>query len=90
MNLAKISANGQITVPVEIRRLLSLSSGDKILFLRNREGEVVLSNASAAVTAIRSVKGAGAPGRTAIGAGKNAPAKKKRILPVKKGKAAGD
>ncbi len=90
MNLAKVSANGQITVPVEIRRLLSLSSGDKILFLRNREGEVVLSNASAAVTAIRSVKGAGLPGRAAPGAGKKAPAKKKRTPPVKKGKAAGD
>ncbi len=30
MNLAKISANGQITVPVEIRRLLGLKSGDDI------------------------------------------------------------
>ncbi len=32
MNLAKISANGQITVPVETRRLLGLKPGDKILF----------------------------------------------------------
>ena len=32
MNLAKISANGQITVPVEIRRQLGLKSGDKIRF----------------------------------------------------------
>jgi len=47
MNLAKISSNGQITVPVEIRRLLGLKSGDKILFFQNHEGEVVLSNASA-------------------------------------------
>ena len=31
MNLPKISANGQITVPVEIRRLLGLKSGNKIL-----------------------------------------------------------
>ncbi len=46
MNLAKISANGQITVPVEIRRLLGLKSGDKILFLENQDGEVVISNAS--------------------------------------------
>ncbi len=46
MNLAKISANGQITVPVEIRRLLGLKSGDKILFLQKRDGEVVISNAS--------------------------------------------
>lgn len=47
MNLAKISANGQITVPVEIRRLLGLKSGDKILFYQKQDGEVVVSNASA-------------------------------------------
>ena len=46
MNLAKISANGQITVPVEIRRLLGLKSGDKILVLQKRDGEIVISNAS--------------------------------------------
>lgn len=47
MNLAKISANGQITVPVEIRRLLGLKSGDKLLFFKKQNGEVVVSNASA-------------------------------------------
>ncbi len=47
MNLAKISSNGQITVPVEIRRQLGLKSGDKILFFQNKNGEIVLSNASA-------------------------------------------
>ncbi|MBQ2116286.1 MAG: AbrB/MazE/SpoVT family DNA-binding domain-containing protein [Lachnospiraceae bacterium] len=47
MNLAKISSNGQITVPVEIRRLLGLKSGDKILFLQKQNGEIVVSNASA-------------------------------------------
>lgn len=47
MNLAKISANGQITVPVEIRRLLGLKSGDKILFFQKQDGEVVVCNASA-------------------------------------------
>lgn len=46
MNLAKISSNGQITVPVEIRRLLGLKSGDKILFLQKQNGEIVVSNAS--------------------------------------------
>jgi AbrB family looped-hinge helix DNA binding protein len=34
MNLAKISPNGQITVPMEIRRLLNLQVGDKFLFLQ--------------------------------------------------------
>ena len=47
MNLAKISANGQITVPAEIRRLLGLKSGDKILFFQNPSGEIVINNASA-------------------------------------------
>lgn len=47
MNLAKVSANGQITVPAEIRRLLGIKSGDKILFFQNPNGEVVINNASA-------------------------------------------
>lgn len=47
MNLAKISANGQITVPAEIRRLLGLKSGDKILFFQKPNGGVVINNASA-------------------------------------------
>ena len=47
MNLAKISSNGQITIPVEIRRLLGLKSGDKILFFQNQDREIVVSNASA-------------------------------------------
>jgi AbrB family looped-hinge helix DNA binding protein len=47
MNLAKVSANGQITVPAEIRSLLGLKTGDKILFLQNPNGEIVINNASA-------------------------------------------
>lgn len=47
MNLAKISVNGQITVPVEVRRTLGLRSGDKILFYQKPNGEVVMTNASA-------------------------------------------
>ena len=47
MNLAKVSANGQITVPMEIRKKLALKSGDKVLFFQNKNGEVVVSNASA-------------------------------------------
>jgi AbrB family looped-hinge helix DNA binding protein len=46
MNLAKVSANGQVTVPVEIRRKLDLKEGDKILFFERSNGEVVINNAS--------------------------------------------
>lgn len=65
MNLAKISANGQITVPVEIRRQLGLKSGDKILFLQKQNGEVVISNASA--VAIRKAQAAFAGAAEAMG-----------------------
>jgi len=47
MNLAKVSANGQVTVPVEIRRKLNLKEGDKILFFERNDGEVIINNASA-------------------------------------------
>ena len=39
MNLAKISANGQVTVPMEIRKKLNLKEGDKILFFERSDGE---------------------------------------------------
>jgi len=47
MNLATVSANGQITVPVEIRRRLNLKAGDKLLFLRKQNGEIVVNNTAA-------------------------------------------
>lgn len=47
MNLARVSANGQVTVPPEIRRKLDLKEGDKILFFERSDGEVVINNASA-------------------------------------------
>jgi AbrB family looped-hinge helix DNA binding protein len=52
MNLAKVSANGQVTVPVEIRRKLNLKEGDKILFFERNGGEIVINNASAAAPAL--------------------------------------
>lgn len=45
MNLARISSNGQITVPIEIRRKLSLKEGDKLMFFE-KNGEIVLKNSS--------------------------------------------
>ena len=46
MNLARVSANGQITVPVEIRRALRLKEGDKMLFFKKDNGEIVVNNTS--------------------------------------------
>jgi len=60
MNLAKVSANGQVTVPVEIRKKLNLREGDKIIFFERRDGEVVINNASATaiINAQKAFKGA--------------------------------
>lgn len=47
MNLATVSANGQITIPIEIRRSLNLKTGDKLLFLRKKNGEIIVNNPAA-------------------------------------------
>jgi len=44
MNLARVSANGQITVPIEIRRALKLREGDKVLFVQKENGEITVNN----------------------------------------------
>jgi len=44
MNLAKISCNGQITVPSEIRRALKVQTGDKIVFLWKDNGEITIQS----------------------------------------------
>jgi len=46
MNLAKVSSNGQITVPIDIRRKLNIKEGDRIIFLEKPNGEIVLQNSS--------------------------------------------
>ena len=66
MNLAKISSNGQITVPIEIRRLLGLKSGDKILFFQNEDGEIIVTNASAQAIKRAQTALSGAAGKIGI------------------------
>jgi AbrB family looped-hinge helix DNA binding protein len=43
MELAKITAKGQITLPISIRRALSLKDGDKVAFVEVN-GQYVLAN----------------------------------------------
>ena len=46
MNLARVSVNGQITVPIEIRKKLKVKDGDKLLFIENKNGEIIIQNSS--------------------------------------------
>jgi len=48
MNLAKMSTNGQITIPVEIRRALNVTAEDKIVFMQNEIGEIVIQKLNVA------------------------------------------
>jgi len=43
MELAKITAKGQITLPIAIRRMLKLNDGDKVAFIE-KEGQYILVN----------------------------------------------
>lgn len=45
MELAKLTSKGQITVPVAIRKKLSLKEGDKVVFLSDDDG-IRIVNAS--------------------------------------------
>ena len=45
LGLAKVSRNGQVTVPIEVRRTLGVGAGDKILFSATSEGQIVVEAA---------------------------------------------
>lgn len=45
MELAKLTSKGQITIPLTIRNLLGLKTGDKVYFEESR-GKIYITNAS--------------------------------------------
>jgi len=45
MELAKITTKGQITIPVQIRRLLNLKDGDKVVFMKDGN-KVIMENST--------------------------------------------
>jgi AbrB family looped-hinge helix DNA binding protein len=60
MDVATISANGQITVPADVRKRLQLGPGDKIVFVENEDGDIVVVRPAAAalLEAQRAFRGA--------------------------------
>ncbi|MCL2588894.1 MAG: AbrB/MazE/SpoVT family DNA-binding domain-containing protein [Oscillospiraceae bacterium] len=46
MEIAKVTSNGQITIPSDIRRRLNIKDGDKVLFMEGDDG-VLMFNSSA-------------------------------------------
>ncbi len=45
MEIAKITSKGQITIPIEIRKKLKLSEGDKVVFVEE-DGRYFMANSS--------------------------------------------
>jgi len=44
MEVARITAQGQITIPIGIRKKLNLKMGDKVIFYEERDGRVFFEN----------------------------------------------
>ena len=49
MEIAKVTSNGQITIPSDIRRRLNIKDGDKVLFLESDEGVLMLNSSMIAL-----------------------------------------
>ena len=45
MELAKITAKGQITIPVQVRKMLNIKDGDKVVFW-NDGNRIIIENST--------------------------------------------
>jgi AbrB family looped-hinge helix DNA binding protein len=45
MELAKVTSQGQITIPSDIRKYLNLKSGDKVVLIKEN-GRVIMANST--------------------------------------------
>lgn len=55
MDLAKVTVQGQITIPSDLRRYLGIKGGDKVVFLKDK-GRVIMANSN--MLALREVQDA--------------------------------
>lgn len=46
VEVSKISSKGQVTIPIELRKLLNLSEGSKVAFITDKNGRIYLANSS--------------------------------------------
>jgi AbrB family looped-hinge helix DNA binding protein len=49
MDMARVTSNGQITIPADIRRRLNIKDGDKVLFMESNEGVLMLNSSMIAL-----------------------------------------
>ena len=46
IELSKVSAKGQVTIPLELRKKLQLTEGSKVAFITDDSGRIYLANSS--------------------------------------------
>ena len=49
MEIAKVTSNGQITIPSDIRRRLNIKDGDKVLFMESDSGVLMFNSSMVAL-----------------------------------------
>lgn len=55
MPAATVTSKGQITLPKEIRELLGVGPGDRVVFRRTASGEVVVEPATVDIMSLRGI-----------------------------------
>lgn len=49
MEVAKVSVNGQVTLPIELRRKLGINAGDKVAFIQDGDKYIIVNSSLLAV-----------------------------------------
>lgn len=57
MATAVVTAKGQITIPVEIRRKIHLETGDRVEFIEDEKGNILLVPATGDIRSLKGVAG---------------------------------
>jgi AbrB family looped-hinge helix DNA binding protein len=55
MSISTLTSKGQTTIPLEIRDFLSLNAGDRLEFIKQEDGRVLLVPATVDVSALKGI-----------------------------------
>ena len=53
MSTAAVTSKGQITIPVEVRKKLGVKAGDRVYFIENDRGEIVVTPRTGSIEDVR-------------------------------------
>jgi antitoxin PrlF len=55
METAAVTSKGQITIPIEVREKLGIKPGDRVRFVENEKGEIVLKPKTGSIMDLRGI-----------------------------------